>query len=322
MRRRFLFLLSMVWLLLGYRIDVLNAAPVKTRIAVPMPTIGTLPVWVALEKGIFAKEGLEVEVVAVSAGLDVQALVGGAVDFADSVPSPALVAAHKGADIKLIAGTLNAITYSVMGKKGLKILKDLKGKKIGVAGVYSGSTLVLHEMMAAEGLSYPQDYAVFRVGGASDRLAAIIAGQVDAVTLPIPFSLIAADQGAVRLADADEYVRHYQNTALMVRGRWAQENPQATVRFVRAVIQAMRWIYNSRDDFIEYAAKKLRMKKEYALAGWQAYAGKKVWSIDGSPTREGIETTIKHQIRLGFLPEGFKVDKYIDLSYLQRAQKE
>jgi hypothetical protein len=73
---------------------------------------------------------------------------------------------------------------------------------------------------------------------------------------------------------------------------------------------------------MEYAAKKLKLKKEYALAGWQTYAGKKVWSIDGSPTREGIDTSIKHQIRLGFLPEGFKVDRYIDLSYLQRAQKE
>jgi NitT/TauT family transport system substrate-binding protein len=151
----------------------LDAAPVKIRIAVSMPTIGTLPVWIAKDRGFFSKDGLEVEIIAVSGGLDITSLISGSVEFFDSGPSGAIVAAQKGTDIKVVAGTLNAITYNVMGRKGLKGLKDLKGKKIDVGRIYSGSTLVLHEMLASEGLSYPQDYTLLRVGGASDRLASI-----------------------------------------------------------------------------------------------------------------------------------------------------
>lgn len=308
--------------LLWFFYTPLNAAPLKIRIAVPMPTIGTLPVWIAKDRGIFNKEGLEVEIIAVSGGLDITSLISGSVEFSDSVPSAAIVAAYKGTDLKLIAGTLNAITYSVMGRKGLKGLKDLKGKKIGVGGIYSGSTLVLHEMLALEGLSYPQDYTLLRVGGAGDRLTAVVSSQVDAATLPIPFSLIAADQGTVRLADASDYVRHYQNTGLLVRGKWAEENPDVVVRFLRGMIGSIKWIFSNRDEFVAYAGKKLKMKKEYAVAGWNTYAGKKIWSIDGSPTREGLETVIRHQVRLGFLPEGLKVEMFTDLSYLHKAQKE
>jgi len=181
---------------------------------------------------------------------------------------------------------------------------------------------VLHEMLATQGLSYPGDYTLIRVGGASDRLAALLAGQVDAATLPIPFSVIAADHGTVRLADAADYVRHYQNTALITRTKWAQENGDATVRVLGGVLGAIRWIYGNRNEFIDYASKKLKMKREYAAAGWDTYAGKKIWSHDGSPTREGMETVIRHQVRLGLLPEGTKAEKYIDLSYLQRTRKE
>lgn len=307
--------------LLSFRTP-LDAAPVKIHIAVSMPTIGTLPVWIAKDRGFFSKEGLEVEIIAVSGGLDITSLISGSVEFSDSVPSGAIVAAQKGTDIKVVAGTLNAITYSVMGRKGLKGLKDLKGKRIGVGGIYSGSTLVLHEMLVSEGLSYPQDYTLLRVGGASDRLASIVAGQVDAATLPLPFNLIAADQGAVKLADASEYVRHYQNTTLLVRGKWAEENPDVVVRFLRGLIDSIKWILNNRDEFAIYAVKKLKMKRDYAVEGWDTYAGKKIWPIDGSPTREGLETVIRRQVRLGFLPDGLKVDRFMDLSYLQKAQRE
>ena len=122
------------------------------------------------------------------------------------------------------------------------------------------------------------------------------------------------------LADAADYVRHYQNTALIARTKWAQENSDTTVRVLRALLGSMRWIYGNKEEFIVYAAKKLNLKKEYAAVGWDTYAGKKIWSIDGSPTRQGIETVIRHQIRLGLLPEGAQVDSFVDLSYLQRAQ--
>src|SRR5207253_2581446 len=65
------------------------AAPIKIRFAVSMLTIGTLPVWIAKERGFFAKEGLEVEVIAVSGGLDITSLVAGSVEFSDSVPANA-----------------------------------------------------------------------------------------------------------------------------------------------------------------------------------------------------------------------------------------
>jgi ABC-type nitrate/sulfonate/bicarbonate transport system substrate-binding protein len=127
---------------------------------------------------------------------------------------------------------------------------------------------------------------------------------VDAATLPLPFNLIAADQGAVKLADASDYVRHYQNTTLLVQGKWAVENADVVVRFLRGLIGSTKWILSNREEFAVYAMKKLKMKRDYAIAGWDTYAGKKIWPIDGSPTREGLETVIRHQVRLGFLPDG------------------
>jgi ABC-type nitrate/sulfonate/bicarbonate transport system substrate-binding protein len=87
--------------------------------------------------------------------------------------------------------------------------------------------------------------------------------------------ILAADQGAVRLAEANDYVARYQTTAIMARRRWAQENSEVVVHFLRGMIRAMRWIYGNRNDFLEYAVKKLKIKEEYAAAGWDSYAGKR-----------------------------------------------
>ena len=52
--------------------------------------------------------------------------------------------------------------------------------------------------------------------------------------------------------------------------------PKSWFIILRGMIRAMRWIYGNRNDFLEYAVKKLKIKEEYAAAGWDSYAGEKV----------------------------------------------
>ena len=87
--------------------------------------------------------------------------------------------------------------------------------------------------------------------------------------------ILAADQGAVRLAEANDYVPHYQTTAITARGRWAQENFEVVVQLLRGMIRATRWIYGNRNDFLEYAVTKLKKKVSMPPPDGTATRGKR-----------------------------------------------
>src|SRR3990170_1074882 len=90
-------------------------------------------IWVAHDAGLFAKEGLEDEIILIPSGSQLaQVTVAGEVEVGFFNGSSAMAAAMPGADIKIIGNTLNKKIFSLYNKPSIKTVEDLKGKKIGV----------------------------------------------------------------------------------------------------------------------------------------------------------------------------------------------
>jgi len=97
----------------------------KTRVAYSSISGNTASLWVAYEHGFFRKHGLNVELVFIEGGsTTVQTLISGDVAIAQMAGSAAIQSNLRGADVVLIAGLINTLTFQVIVEKGISCSKE------------------------------------------------------------------------------------------------------------------------------------------------------------------------------------------------------
>ena len=184
---------------------------------------GVLPVWVAIEEGIFAKHGLDVQFTKVDNVGTLPPALNKTFDIALVTPAAAIVATSKGIPVTEVAGaytdTADHPGSWLMVKKGsdIKTLADLKGKTIGtltIAGTLNYATL---NMLKQAGVA-PDSVKVIAVNG-PEQLAQLNAGRIDAVQTVQPFELQIAAAGGVSLGHP------YQSMAQPLSAIWWGANP-------------------------------------------------------------------------------------------------
>src|SRR4030042_3914248 len=168
-----------------------------------LTVVPSLPTYVAMEKGFFAQEGLEVELVAVQSGTDiVDALVAGRIDSncmsaitghwfaAQMVPDKFKIFLVYAAD----SNVDNTMVVVVKKDSPLKDLKGLKGKKVGT---FPGATSVSLARAIIKKQTDPKE-VIFTEIPPGNLIGALAAGQIDAYFSPEPFGMIAVSQGVGR----------------------------------------------------------------------------------------------------------------------------
>src|SRR5713226_4028772 len=284
-----------------------------------------LPFFVAQKKGFYAAEGLQVDLVFIGrADLQLQALVAGELHFANINPDGIILWNEKGGNLKVVAGSSNSAPYVLVGGKNYKKIDDLKGARLGVASLTGGATSILVSYLKTKGLQYPRDFNMVVIsGGTPARLTALESGAIAGAVLGIPFADIALDRGFNKLGDTTEVISTYQFNAVNVSSAWAERNRSSVVKFIKAHIRSLRWIYEGPDQAAEFLAKEMGMKPPYNKKGIDYYVKNKVYPIDRAVTLDGLKVNIQVQANDGFLKEPLpSPDKYADLSYLNQAQKE
>ena len=235
---------------------------------------GQAPLWaiyVAVHKGFFAAEGIDLELnFAHSGAAVVQQLTAGSLDVALSVGiTTPMHAIDKGAPVALVRVIGNSAPYVVVGKPGLKGLPDLKGKTISVGQLNDIATVYFERMMAAHGFK-KGDYELISAGVAAARYAAVKAGVADAAIVLPPLNFQAAAAGYPSLGLAADYVKDLPFTGMAVNRRWAAANLPVARRILVATDKSIAWFADpaNRAEAIELLVKHARSSKEDAEASY------------------------------------------------------
>jgi NitT/TauT family transport system substrate-binding protein len=157
-----IFLLSL-WLVLSHgSVSAAELEKVRVGLSSISATHGAL--WVAEEKGLFKKHGLDPEVIVIGGGgaRGVSALLAGDIQFVTAAGDSVISAALRGADAVMIAGILNKGVQRVMSRPEIKTPADLIGKRVGVTRYGVASHLVLLMMLKKWGIS-PDKVRVLQV---------------------------------------------------------------------------------------------------------------------------------------------------------------
>ncbi|HEX5604884.1 MAG TPA: ABC transporter substrate-binding protein, partial [Candidatus Binatia bacterium] len=214
----------------------------KITLSSTNPTAFEIDHVVAKEKGFFAKENLDVEVNYMTPDLVVKALIAGTVDIARSGSHFGLIAATRGAEIKIIGGSNYGYPYQVIGNPQFKTLADLKGQKIAGASLASITTTIFKDVMQRRGIP-PTAYTLLFVGGSPERFQAVASGQVAASLAEAPpFNFKSIEAGRKVLLNYSDEIKNLQYTAFFAASKSLTQNRQLFTRFIRAIGQGMRWV--------------------------------------------------------------------------------
>jgi ABC-type nitrate/sulfonate/bicarbonate transport system substrate-binding protein len=285
--------------------------------------LGFAPLWVASGMGFLEREGLDAEVTAIrGTAPTMQALVSDSIYVALAANDGVIGLAEKGMDVAMIAAG-SKTTHMIMGAKKFKTYEDLRGATIGSSTLTSGTAFLLKRVLKTWGLEYPRDYTLVNVGGSGPAFTALSAGRIDAAILAVPINFRAQEMGFNLIGKVTDVFPNYLLSSFSVRRQWAAEHRQEVVRFLKAVLEARKWLRDNRKAGAEFLAKELEMKPKLAEKGLDYYLAHRAWEPDLNIDVDGLRTVVEiyaEQAEMkGSIPSP---EKYVDLSYLQQAWKE
>lgn len=288
-------------------------------------TLGYSPLWVGWKKGFFEQQGLDVQVLLLRGmPMVVQALAAGSIQFGSGGPEPYMESSDRGLDFIITGGVINGMTQYIVAGKKYKTFEDLRGTTVGSSSLTGGTVTAFREALKQKGLEYPRDYKILVVaGGSSGNLAALQSGQISATTVAVPLNFAAEELGFHSIGRLLEAVPQFQSSVIATRRSWAEKNRPLMVRFMKGMVQSLRWLHNNKDAAVEFLSKEIQLKPAHALKGWEYYTQNRIWPYDGEPNIEGM----KHNIRAYYEQTGAKsavpdVFRFVEMSYLNDALKE
>ena len=151
-------------------------APV--RIGIVSRSTLDMPFYVARERNFFREEGLDAEIILIKANLAVQALLGGSIDFGTATGT-AVSAIVNGADVRVVLAMSDAPSFDLIVQPSITSIQQLRGKKIGVAGIGGLTEILARQILIANHV--PPEQVTFLPLGASDvTYVSLKAGVIEA----------------------------------------------------------------------------------------------------------------------------------------------
>lgn len=214
-----------------------------------------LPVWCGIAKGFFAREQLNVTTTVTPGSVFMmQHLASGDFDIAHtaidncvaydegqgevSLPEPTRFVTIMGGDSGLL---------SVWARPEIDGWSDLRGKTLAVDAVTTGFSFVLQRMLDQNGVK-ESEYQLAAAGGTPKRYQALAeTDKFAAAVLTPPFDLLAQAHGLKKLGSANDALGHYQAYAGIARSEWVAKNRDVAVRYIRAYLASLEWLYDSKN---------------------------------------------------------------------------
>jgi len=321
----------LAWLVVGACLYACPLAAVAEEIAVGNYGVSAngMPFGVALAKGYFKEEGLNITGLIPSAGGGTSLrnmLAGGGVPYGEVNPGVIISAIQAGADLKIVSDnvlTVAEFVWAVKPDSPIKSVKDFKGKKIGYTNPRSTSQALARLLLGTVGLK-EEDAELVKTGGFGEGVAALEQGLIDVA--PITEPLWSKYKNKFRaVVVASEALPPLDNVVGVTTVEMAQKKGD----FIRAVIRARRkavlFMKSNPDEAAEIVAKAYNIDLDVAKSAVRNLTtsttqGVPYWG-EGEIHLEGMKRMIEAQRAVGAITGEVDYAKIIDTSFLPNDLK-
>jgi NitT/TauT family transport system substrate-binding protein len=282
--------------------------------------------YVADAKGMWAANGLQLETtLADTTAGAIRALLSSAADIASSIPDGIPIANAQGGDIVDVCDVVLKTPYALAVGKSVESYTDLKGKKVAISDPKSGATVVVKNMLRANGVQ-ESEVELVSSGGSTARFAALQTGAVDAAVVVPPFDLQLQDLGFRILGYASDKGAKSAFVSVQVRKSWVQQpaNAELLVRYLRAKKQALAWLNDpkNREEATQILAAKLKLSPDIATRTYDlVFSRLQMFSKDIGVDADAVQDVISQLVAVGSLKEPApKATEFQDGSFAERAR--
>jgi NitT/TauT family transport system substrate-binding protein len=276
-----------------------------------------LPNWVALDAGLYEKNGLAVTQTVAESTSAMASLLSGQITFAESGGPELVNAVAGGADLVAVACLVPVYPYRLEAAPSITSPEDLRGTKIGITNFGSTIDIATRLCLSRMGLDPSSDVALVPLGSVSARTAALLSGQIAAGLSQPPDWLVLEAQGFHALFDMAAARLSTAVVSVIAQRSFVNGTREVVQRYVDALVQALAKEKSDREFTIGELRKLLNYDDPQGLAATYEYYSKEVHPElpypDAAQLEEAVRSAQNPQVR------ELKLDTLIDRSFVQSA---
>jgi NitT/TauT family transport system substrate-binding protein len=221
-----------------------GSAPMRVNIGAASVSSSALSLWAAQEQGIFAKHGVEAQLVLIRGGSTlVASLLTGEIQMAFTSGVSVLGAAAQGVDVKMLTSISNRVSWKLVANPQIRRIQDLRGKRFGVQSIV-GSTW-MYAMLALEqlGLEPKRDNITFLpIGDPVVVTQALEAGRIDAAVLDPTLSRRLTAKGFSQFVDLAKTNATFPGLGLGVTRSYLDDQPAVIEKVITALTESLAFV--------------------------------------------------------------------------------
>ena len=284
-------------IILSYAFLLTHCAIAQDKMRIGLSSVSGLhaAVWVAEEKGLFRKQGIDAEVIVTGQGgtAGIGALLANDIEIVNASGDVLVASALRGGDTVMIASVINKGLQRLMTKPEIKTPADLKNKRIGVTRIGAVSHSVLLMMLQRWKMN-PNDVQVLQLGSSPNMLASLDKGGVDGAVMTIPSMFVAEDRGYRVLLDMADTDIYYLHTMVATTRHHIKSNRNKVMRFLRGYVEGIAFVKQNKKESLNVLRKKLRIgpEQERNLEQSLDLMAMKYYEQVPYPSLRGVETVL------------------------------
>jgi NitT/TauT family transport system substrate-binding protein len=290
----------------------------KFTVAFTSPGVSSVPLLQAIDD--LNAQGFEIDAPVIGESeLAVQGVFQGKFQYSSGTTNGVFLANQQGGDIKIISSRV-ANEWTVYATKDIADCKALEGKKLAIHSEGAVSTAMVKNWVETECPGTKPNYLI--VEGSQNRLAALLAGQIDASPLELADAIVLEQKGGDKyhvLTSLAETLPNLKPTTVYGNNDFMKKNPGTTAALINAQLAVHRKIAADPAYFKQIILKHLPDTDQVTLdTVVQRYLDLKLFDVNGGISEDDINYTIDFFTKAsgGDIKPGLTVDDVADLSYL------
>lgn len=324
-RLAFLLVVTCIAIYDGVRnVSAAASAPVKVLASYGGELGYQAPLWVAHDLKLFAKQGIESELIRIAGGSrSMSTLLSNSIQIAQSAGVSTVQADLVGGDVVIVATSTNRATVGIVAQpKTIKKPQDLAGKTVGLVGRGDMNEYFFLNALERWGVD-PKSITFLAIPGSQPRLVAVANGNIDATILAPPFTFEAEKMRLTTLADFTTSADPFPQSGLVVRKEYLRRSRDTVKKILMAYIEAIHVLKHDAERSTGIMKKYMRITDDaIAKRSFDYYS--KLFSQPPLTEEKGIATVLKFLATQPEFPKAknAKSADFFDNSLLVELQRE
>jgi len=316
MKARGIVLVIVVWILTSTGSVTAQSLPVL-NMGYSGAGIGSDLLKVIDRAGLWRKHGLEVKVIYLTSGtLMAHTLSSGDIGVAGFDTPAMLNLALAGTSLKIVAVPINRLEPLFVVRNNIKTPADLKGKKITISRIGSGSDIITRVALRYWKLDPDKDVTFFQSGNTPTRVAALIAGHMDGGLVSSTGVAKIIATGCCRvLADLSELPLEYANYSVVVSGSLLKNQRENVRRFVQAITEGI-FVFKTKPEIAKTVLRESNGDAEVGPLHERLTKSLRDYPV---PEPRGIQNVLE------FMPtpkaRGARAEDFMDTTFMEELKK-